>query len=558
MLRTTFTDMLGLPFRRRPDISVIVACAGMPDPVGDTLCSIGSSTLGMDRIEVVISCDKEQREAIERLGAECLPGVPLRAIPMNPASNHASRLNHALRRARWRYALILDARACLDRECLDRHFQALAAAPGATAALAPHACLSEADRSMVAMRHDGRLDHHSLLYSNPLLSVNALFDTRRVRRAGGFDEAMPGTCMPAYDLWLRLARKGHRLIWMDGDILSFTRVGQDSWHLTKDVAGLLRELDCVRKHHPIDMCKAVGYTRFKAYTEPDLLTSMLYDEAADPADTGPDKPPAYTYSEADAVETQTYRWEHRLRFHLKPDRPYRSLRFDPLDRPVSIRIDKVTFRLRGRRMPIKPTFIGNGKPIGNGVWRFESDDPSIIIRFPGHRPVLIDECLIDFEWLDVQTATNEETKSSPKIPIQQQPMQIDPVDDARLKPVSEPPSLECGIRLPLSFPMPTGTQAERLAVLCHAFHTGLMPEIRNCLDNIPPPFDIFLTTDAEAKLPDIRKAFEGWTSGRIEIKVFENRGRDVAPKLLAWPEVYRDCGLLLHIHTKKTDYNNYL
>lgn len=143
--------MLGLPFRRRPDISVIVASAGMPDPVGDTLCSIGSSTLGMDRIEVVISCDKGQREAIERLGAECLPGVPLRAIPMNPASNHASRLNHSLRRARGRYAFILDARACLDRECLDRHFQALAAAPGATAALAPHACLSEADRSMVAM-----------------------------------------------------------------------------------------------------------------------------------------------------------------------------------------------------------------------------------------------------------------------------------------------------------------------------------------------------------------------------------------------------------------------
>jgi lipopolysaccharide biosynthesis protein len=85
-----------------------------------------------------------------------------------------------------------------------------------------------------------------------------------------------------------------------------------------------------------------------------------------------------------------------------------------------------------------------------------------------------------------------------------------------------------------------------------------MPEVREYLGHIPPPFDIFLTTDTEAKVPAIREAFRNWSAGRVEIRTFENRGRDIAPKLLAWPEVYRDYGLMLHIHTKKTDYNSYL
>lgn len=558
MLTFPFLGTLRATLRHRPDISVIVRSSEVSEPIEDTLRSIGCSTFGMDRIEVVLVCDAGRQAGFDRLGAECLNGAPLRVIPMDPASSHSTRLNKALRQARGRYSFILDVCACIDRECLQRYFQALSAEPGATAALAPDACFSAVDRRVAGMRYDGRLDYHSLLYENPTFALNALFDTRRIRRAGGFNEAVPGTCMPAYELWLRLARTGHRLIWMDGDILSFSRVEQDAWHLTKDVAGLLRQLESVRKHHPMDMQKVIGDTRFKSHTEPDLITSILYFESANPTDTETSKPPSHAYSETDTVETQTYRWEKRLHFHLKPDRPYRSLRFDPIEGPFRIRIDKLSFRRQGRQIALQPTFISNGKPLGKGVWRFDTDDPSIILRFPGHQSVWIDECLIDFEWLDVHTTTNEEAKAVPNIPVLHQPTRIAEKGDTQLKSVSEPPTLECGIRLPLSFTLPSGRHLERLAVLCHAFHTGLMPEIRNCLDNIPPPFDIFLTTDAEAKLPDIRKAFEGWTSGRIEIKVFENRGRDVAPKLLAWPEVYRDCGLLLHIHTKKTDYNNYL
>lgn len=369
---------------------------------------------------------------------------------------------------------------------------------------------------------------------------------------------MPGTCMPAYDLWLRLARKGHRLIWMEGDILSFSRVGPDSWFLTRDVSGLLEQLGAVRRQHPTDMCKAVGYTRYHGHSEPNLRSSVLYHESADPSDI--DQPPPYAYTEADAVETQTYRWEKRLHFQLMPDRPYRSLRFDPLDRPVRIRIDKVTLRHRGRRIPLKPSFVGNGKSDGKGVWHFETDDPSIIFRFPGHRPVWIDECLIDFEWLDDLNPTlkGDIKGSLPDHHPPQEPAGKATEDAMPSEKATQAPSLECGIRIPFSFPMPPGLPAERLAVLCHAFHPELMPEIREYLGNIPSPFDIFLTTDTETKIPAIQDAFQGWSGGRVETKVFENRGRDIAPKLLAWSEVYRDYGLMLHIHSKKTDYNSYL
>jgi GT2 family glycosyltransferase/uncharacterized small protein (DUF1192 family) len=90
-----------------------------------------------------------------------------------------------------------------------------------------------------------------------------------------------------------------------------------------------------------------------------------------------------------------------------------------------------------------------------------------------------------------------------------------------------------------------------VGVLCHIFHADLAAEMRSWLGNIPVPADLFLTTDTEAKQGRLQRLFADWRQGDVAIRVVPNRGRDIAPKLLAFPEAY-ERELLLHVHTKRS------
>ncbi len=92
----------------------------------------------------------------------------------------------------------------------------------------------------------------------------------------------------------------------------------------------------------------------------------------------------------------------------------------------------------------------------------------------------------------------------------------------------------------------------RIAVICHLFHEDLAPLFRTTLENVPAPADLFLSTDVEEKVAAIRQAFAGWEKGRVDIRVLPNRGRDIAPKLAGFVDVYDDHDLVLFLHSKKS------
>lgn len=97
-----------------------------------------------------------------------------------------------------------------------------------------------------------------------------------------------------------------------------------------------------------------------------------------------------------------------------------------------------------------------------------------------------------------------------------------------------------------------------LAVICHVFYENLAVEFRRYFANIPVPFDVFLSTDSAAKKAVIEKAFAGWDRGRVEVRVTENRGRDIAPKLLGFRDVYDSHELVLHLHSKQSHHASVL
>jgi polysaccharide pyruvyl transferase WcaK-like protein len=97
-------------------------------------------------------------------------------------------------------------------------------------------------------------------------------------------------------------------------------------------------------------------------------------------------------------------------------------------------------------------------------------------------------------------------------------------------------------------PVPT------IAVICHLFFDDLADEFRSELSNLPFPFDLWITTDTKEKKLKIEQVFAGWSRGRVEVRLSQNRGRDIAPKLITCADVYGKYEYILHIHGKQSPY----
>jgi len=98
----------------------------------------------------------------------------------------------------------------------------------------------------------------------------------------------------------------------------------------------------------------------------------------------------------------------------------------------------------------------------------------------------------------------------------------------------------------------------RVAVLAHIFYPDLCSELLGYINHIPVQADLYISTDTEEKREIIKKTLVDYAKGTMEIRIFPNRGRDIAPKIVGYADVYRRYDYFLHIHTKKTLIDNNL
>ncbi len=94
--------------------------------------------------------------------------------------------------------------------------------------------------------------------------------------------------------------------------------------------------------------------------------------------------------------------------------------------------------------------------------------------------------------------------------------------------------------------------------MCHLFHAEMALEVRYYLRNLPTPADLYLSTDTDEKRGIVQAAFADWDRGSVELRVMPNRGRDIAPKLIGFADVYAGYDLVLHLHSKKSDHATFL
>ncbi len=123
--------------------------------------------------------------------------------------------------------------------------------------------------------------------------------------------------------------------------------------------------------------------------------------------------------------------------------------------------------------------------------------------------------------------------------------------------VARPAELDPSAGVPFGFSA-VAAGAPPLAVVCHLFHVDLAGDFRRYLSNIPCACDLFITTDTPSKRDVLERRFGDWERGTVLVRVSENRGRDIAPKLVTFRDVYPRYELVLHLHSKRSHHERAL
>ena len=127
-----------------------------------------------------------------------------------------------------------------------------------------------------------------------------------------------------------------------------------------------------------------------------------------------------------------------------------------------------------------------------------------------------------------------------------------------IHPHFSPPKDDYTFKVPFDYKLEKSNFVPKLAVIFHVYYPELIEEFKGYLANIPFTFDLFITTDTEEKKIDIANQLLDWNNGALEIRISQNRGRDIAPKLISCRDVYDRYEFFLHIHTKKSPHHSLL
>lgn len=92
----------------------------------------------------------------------------------------------------------------------------------------------------------------------------------------------------------------------------------------------------------------------------------------------------------------------------------------------------------------------------------------------------------------------------------------------------------------------------RVALVMHLYFPDLLEESYRYVSAMPEQADIYLTTDTEEKKQAIEKVFAKLPCNKLEIRVIENRGRDVSSLLVGVKDVIMQYDLVCFAHDKKT------
>lgn len=101
---------------------------------------------------------------------------------------------------------------------------------------------------------------------------------------------------------------------------------------------------------------------------------------------------------------------------------------------------------------------------------------------------------------------------------------------------------------------PAGAAGDKktVGIFAHLFYPDMIGRVIDLSKNVRNPCTIFISTDSPAKAELICKYAEKESLHPFEIRVLENRGRDIAPMIVGFSDRIREVDLCVHIHSKKS------
>jgi FMN phosphatase YigB (HAD superfamily) len=108
---------------------------------------------------------------------------------------------------------------------------------------------------------------------------------------------------------------------------------------------------------------------------------------------------------------------------------------------------------------------------------------------------------------------------------------------------------------PLPAPAPISTLDLRVGVMAHVFYPDLIEEFVGALQHMPVPYVLLVSVIDNAAAEQVQAQMSKLPKLLVlQVKIVENRGRDIAPLLVAFHEEILELDVVSHIHTKKSLY----
>lgn len=96
------------------------------------------------------------------------------------------------------------------------------------------------------------------------------------------------------------------------------------------------------------------------------------------------------------------------------------------------------------------------------------------------------------------------------------------------------------------------TKKQKIALVMHLYFEDLLEESYHYVSSMPETADVYLTTDTVKKKRAIENVFAKLPCRRLEVRLIENRGRDVSSLLVGVKDIIMDYDIVCFAHDKKT------
>lgn len=181
-------------------------------------------------------------------------------------------------------------------------------------------------------------------------------------------------------------------------------------------------------------------------------------------------------------------------------------------------------------------------------WRMTSPIRKILIQHPRVRAVLRNVVKPAHSLIKRRRGQDRSTISA----SMESPDREPPAEAAR-EPMHDP-----SLAIPLPWVVASTRSTPRLAVVIHLHFVEFCNEFWNCMQGLPEPTDIYVSTTSQCHAEIIRSTFARWTRGIVEVRVFVNRGRDIAAKVVGFADIYARYEYVLQLHGKRSTHASVL